>query len=305
MKSGDWVTSLERNPERAIPALEVPSLSELGLARGVHATARTRLIFALRPFLAVAALATIWMAGWWLLALALVPAVYGWSLTTIHHLIHGSLGFAPRTRSFLLSAVSLLLFESGHSLERTHLAHHGTDPEAEDPEGYIESLPWGRLLVEAPLFRYRLWAWARRQPTAAVPHLPVREHASIERRRLIEIGWHLAATALALWLGIGRLLGHDLNRAAALVVVYVAVQHVANAVFAVLAAKGPHTNWGRVTPTPLIAVRGRVLGVLLFGHIWHLEHHLYPEVPLSNLGVVAAEIEPLLTVNQALIVRTV
>ncbi len=305
MKSGDWVTSLERNPERAIPAVDVPSLSDLDLSRSVVATGRTRLIFALRPFLAVATLSIFWMMGWWLPALALLPAVYGWSLTTIHHLIHGSLGFGPRRRSFLLSAVSLLLFESGHSLERTHLAHHGTDPEAEDPEGYIESLPWGRLLIEAPLFRYRLWAWARRQPTPVLSHLPERRHASIERRRHVEIGWHLAATAVALGLGVAQLLGHELGRAATLVVVYVVLQHVANAAFAVLAAKGPHTNWGRATPTPLIAVRGRVLGLLLFGHIWHLEHHLYPQVPLFNLGVVAAEIEPLLAAKRALIVHTV
>ena len=305
MSIGGWEPSFERNRERAIPAVEAPSLTDLGLAGKVEATGRTRLVFAVRPFLGAAALLALWMVGWWPAALALVPAVYGWSLTAIHHLIHGSLGFGPRSRSWLLTGASLLLFESGHSLERTHLAHHDTDADADDPEGYIESLAWGRLLLEAPLFRYRLWSWARHRQTPSRPHLAARSDAAIERRRRLEIGWHLLATAVAVGLVVSWLAGGEPTRLTSLVVSYVLLQHLANAAFAVLAAKGPHTNWGRPTPTPLIAVRGRLVGALLFGHIWHLEHHLYPQVPLPNLGTVAAEIEPLLAANHALIVRTV
>lgn len=287
-----WGVDLGRNPERAIPAVEAPTLAELGLAAEVRPTNRTRLVFAARPFVAAGAVIGLGLAGWWLPALALFPALYGWSLTSIHHMIHGSLRYRARTRSILLTAISLILLESGHALERTHLQHHGTDPTSDDPEGYIESLGWWRLLAEAPLFRYRLWHWAIRNPGPE-------ENG---RRRAVEIGWHLAVTVTALGLVGAHVAGVDLGRLGWGVVAYVGTQHLANATFAVLAARGPHTNWGRPTPTPLIAVRGRLSRWLLFGHVWHLEHHLYPEVPLPLLASVADRIEPLLQEHEALVV---
>ncbi len=279
-----------RSAERAIPAVEAPSLAELGLGAEVRATTVTRTVHAARPFATAAVMAGSWALGWWPVTLLLVPLLYGWSLSAVHHLIHGSLGFGARTRQVLLSATSMLLLESGHALERTHLAHHGVDPDAEDPEGYIESLPLPALLLEAPMFRYRLWGWARRQPGSSA-------------RATVEQVWHAALTGAALLVAMSAVLVVEVGWWALFLVVHVGTQHLANAVFAVLAARGPHTNWGRPTPTPLIAVRGRIAGVLLFGHTWHLEHHLYPEVPLARLSIVAAELDDLLAANDALTVR--
>ena len=289
-----WAVDVGRSPERAIPAVDVPTLAELGLGDEVRPTSWIRLVVATRPFAAAGAVSGLWLAGWWLAALAVVPVLYGWSLTAIHHLIHGSLRYGARTRSRLLTAVSLVLLESGHALERTHLQHHQTDPTSDDPEGYIESLGWWRLLAEAPLFRYRLWLWAIRNPGSS----------ATGRRRGAEIAWHVAVTALAVSLAAAHLAGVEVGRVGWGIVAYVGTQHLANATFAVLAARGPHTNWGRAAPTPLIAVRGRLSRWLLFGHVWHLEHHFYPEVPLPLLAAVADRIEPVLRDRNALVVTT-
>lgn len=299
---------MARDPGRAIPSVAVPTLTELGLGHLQQVRAGTRRLFVVRPLLAAA---VVWWAatsGYQMLALAAVPLLYGWSLTLVHHMIHGSLGAARPLRQVALAVGGVLALHSGHALKATHRQHHRTELDAPDPEGEIELVPWHRMPIEAVMFRYRLWAWAwtaaartpRRQRgwrgrrAGGGPGRGWRRRGSPGRQRLwivAEVAVHAAAMVWALTHA-----GHKL----AWVVLAV---WFADVVFAVLAGKGPQTNWGRIAPTPLIAIRSRYLRWLLLAHNWHLEHHLYPHLPLPYLAEVEQALDGLLAERGALVKR--
>jgi fatty acid desaturase len=262
-----------RRPDRALPALPVPSLSDVGGTALLAGQRRIAAFFVARVVAALALFALCLARGWWLALAPVTWVLYGGSLTAVHHLIHGPLGLSLRTRRWLLSALALVVTESGHALEATHLAHHESEPAAADPEGYIEHVPWRRMPVEAVLFRYRLMGWGLR-------------HGRSDRRRRIraEVAGHVLvhAVALAVW---------PLTWWPAAFVACIAAASVS---FAVMAGKGPQTNWGRPVASPLVRVRARLCSPLLFSHDRHLEHHAYPEVPLSRLRRLDRAVGPVL-----------
>lgn len=269
---------MARDPRRSIPDVAVPTLAQLGLSHLQRVRAATRWLFVGRPVLV--AITAVWAAttGHLVVALALVPLCYGWSLTLVHHMIHGALGASGPLRHAALAVGGAIALNSGHALRATHLQHHRTELDAPDPEGEIELVAWSHIPLEATLFRYRLWAWAWREGR--------------------DRGW-IAAEAAAHMTAVGWALTH-LSHELALVVLAV---WFADVVFAVLAGKGPQTNWGRPAPTPLITIRTRWTRWLLLSHNWHLEHHLYPEVPLPRLAQVAPVVAPVLAERGALVKR--
>jgi beta-carotene hydroxylase len=269
---------MPRNPRRTIPALAVPPLADLGLAHLATVPRRTRFLFLVRPVVAAALALALAATGHLPIALALVPLWYGWSLTLVHHMVHGSLGASPAGRQVGLWLGGTLVLHSGHALVRTHLQHHRTDPDAADPEGEIESVPGRRLPLATVAFRYRLWAWAWRagRPRGWIA-AEAATHVGATGWAVTHAGAPVARLVLAVWL--------------------------ADVAFALLAARGPQTNWGRPVPTPLVAVRCRWTRWLLFAHNWHLEHHLYPQLPLPALVRVAPVIDDLLAERGVLVTR--
>jgi fatty acid desaturase len=260
-----------RRDDRAIPRLGVPALADLG---GDHLLAGQRRIaagFAARVALGLALFTGSLARGWWP---GLAPAMwltYGGALTAVHHLIHGSLGLPARWRRPLRSAFALVVAESGTALAATHRAHHGTGPQ--DPEGYIEHVPWARMPIEALRFRFRLLAWALR-------HAPAADRRRIRAEAAGGAALHLTALALlpVTWWPAA----------------YLVAVTIASAAFAVMAGKGPQTNWGRPVASPLVRVRARWASPVLFAHDRHLEHHAYPEVPLPRLHRLDAGLGPVL-----------
>jgi beta-carotene hydroxylase len=264
--------------QRTIPAGAVPTLAELGLAHLARTRRRTLVLFLARPVVAAGTALGLAASGRWLPALALVPLWYGWSLTLVHHMIHGSLGAPPAVRNAALAVGGALALHAGHALALTHLQHHRAGAAGPDPEGEIERVPGWRLPAEAVLFRYRLWAWGwgRAHSRGAIA-AEVAVHAAALAYALTHLPQPLALVVIALW-------GADVA-------------------FAVLTGRGPQTNWGRPVPTPLVAVRCRLSRWLLLAHNWHLEHHLYPEVPLPALARVAPAVDARLAELGATVVR--
>jgi len=255
--------SWARRSERALGKIDVPRLSELpadvvGAVMGNRRTLAVGLIA--RPVIA----ALVWFIaafqGWWIIALPLTALVYGGSLTAVHHLIHSSLGLSSRARRFWLRWIGCIVAESGHALQVTHLAHHRTGHDGPDPEGYIENVTWSQMPLASLLFRYRLAFWGLR-------HSPRPDRIRIELA--VHAILHLGSLALlpvtpVLW-------------------IYLTGIHVASFIFAVLAGKGPQTNYGRSITSPFVRVHTRLGRILFFSHDQHLEHHAYPKVPLPRL----------------------
>jgi beta-carotene hydroxylase len=260
----------QRDPERALPRLDAPALAELGLAQLASTRRRTQVLFLVRPLVAAGTVTVATTAGMVPLALIATAVLYASTLTLVHHTIHSSLDLPRTWRNSILALAGALALNSGRALEATHLQHHRTDPQCDDPEGRIESVPWRRLPLEAFLFRYRLWWWAWHHG---------RRRRWIEAEAILHVATLTAGLAIAAGTGSGPWL------------VTIGALWAADVAFAVLAGKGPQTNWGRPLPTPLVAVRCRLSRVLLVSHNYHLEHHLYPNLPLPYLGPVAAELD--------------
>lgn len=246
--------------DRAVPHIPVPRLSTADVA---DVLGRQRVLVCLlvgRPWLAFAAFGLCAHNRWWAGLLLATWFAYGGSIAAVHQLIHSSLGLPPSLRRVILVATAAMVLESGHSLQATHLLHHRTDLTTPDPEGYIEYVSWKRMPVEALRFRYRLMWWGL--------------HFGPRRTRIrTEVGFHVVAhvTALAMipWTVVPAL--------------YLVAMLCASSIFAVLAGKGPQTNFGRPVSTPFVKVSARLFGAVLFSHDRHLEHHAYPKVPLSRL----------------------
>lgn len=283
MQRHDFPTWARRS-DRALPKIDAPSLRSGSRPTTDHPVFRhqRRLIATLiaRPIVAVVAFTLAAIEGWWFVAVPMSALIYGGTLTAVHHLIHGSLGLSPRARRFWLSALGMLVAESGHALQVTHLAHHRSDSDVPDPEGYIENVTWRQLPLAALQFRYRLmwWGW-RYGPRRSRINVEIAVHAIA----------HLASLAL---LGVTPLLW-----------IYLSLIHLASFTFAVLAGKGPQTNWGRAITTPFVRVHTALGKIAFFSHDQHLEHHAYPKVPLPRLRELHADLEPTLAELDVLDVR--
>jgi beta-carotene hydroxylase len=170
------------------------------------------------------------------------------------------------------------VLENGPALRRTHLQHHYATRDESDPEGYIESMSWPRLLREAPRYRWHLWAWAWR-------HYP-QDRRAIARAALLVAALVAAAIAIP---------SPELR-------VFVLVMQGGGLMFPILTAKGPQNGFGLTDPARTI-VRGRVTPRLMMGLWYHLEHHLYPEVPVYRLAALAQALDPWLRQQGAQLIR--
>ena len=267
----DWA----KRSERTLPKIPMPRLSTLNTT-ALDDQRYLRTILIARPVLAVLGFVVAAAAGWWPVAIVLTWLIYGSSLSAVHHLIHASMGFSTTTRHFLLSVLGCFVSESGHALQATHLTHHRDGDELPDPEGYIENLTWAQIPLGALKFRYRLMAWGwNHSPRRKIIGLEIAVHAAL----------HLASLAL-------------LASGSPTLWIYLSLIHFASFAFAVLAGKGPQTNYGRAIDTPFVRVSTRLGRVLFFSHDKHLEHHAYPKVPLPRLHLLQDEIDAALAAAQ-------
>lgn len=256
-------------PSEPVP----PALGSLG-ADLLATTAAQRRAALARPFLGVAAYALAAYAGLWWLTPWLVFLTFVAVVTVTHDVVHGTLGLSRRQTDWVLFTAGAVLLESGHAYQSTHLRHHRAFPGPDDPEGDPARQTLLGAVVGGPLFLPRLWCWAyaRSRPGSA-------------RRRWLaaEAAWALAVPAA----------GVALLPITPAVIVYAALVVVGSWVYPLLTVHLPHRHYG---PTPLTqthTLRGRVIPALFLELTYHLEHHLYPDVPSHNLPELSRRLEPL------------
>lgn len=254
--------------DKAVPKISVPRPRTPLDSRDLR---RLRMMLLARPFVGLGVFAAMAGLEWWFAAPVVLWFHYGSVATAVHHLIHSGLGLDPKARARWLTALGLLIGETGHGWQTTHLLHHRDGSDLPDPEGYIEYLSWAQLPVGALKWRFRMARWGLKH--------------SVRRSRVrAEVGAVVVLTVL----------GVVLAPVSPVLFIYMAMMQVGTFLFAVLLAKGPHANFGRPSSTPLMFVHTRLLGLVLFNHHLHLEHHAYPKVPMARLR----ELRPI--VEQAL-----
>ncbi|MCB1006900.1 MAG: fatty acid desaturase [Acidimicrobiales bacterium] len=261
----------ERQDAGRMVALQTPPTAELG-GDLLLTSARRRAWTLGRPLLLTVAFFWLATQGWWVLALATFPFLFLSQVVALNDVIHRSIGLGPAATETALTLLGLLVVESGHLLQVTHLAHHRQGGGSDDPESYVDLLPMRRLLPELPLYRFRIWTYGWRHGRRCD-----RTWAAFE----------IAGTAAIAAVAVGGWTPSALR-------VFVVLSIVGGWAFPFVSAMGPHADWGRDHTAHCHRVKGRLLPMLMLDVPFHLEHHLYPDVPSHRLAELSRMLAPLL-----------
>ena len=247
------------HPGAARGGLTVPSLDHLGRDLLVVPAWRRTLSLA-TPFLLAIAFFVCAGNGLWTVAIGctmlLTFVTYG---SISHDLVHRTLRLPAVLNEGLLCAIELIAFRSGHAYRITHLYHHKRFPAADDLEGAAARMTWRRALVDGITLQPRLWMFAFRCG---------RERA-----------WIVSEAIAVLLLVVGAIAAIHWTIAP---VIYAALMILGSWLFPFITAFIPHDPEGETELTGRRLVRGPVLSIIALEHLYHLEHHLYPQVPHHN-----------------------
>ncbi len=249
---------------------ELPSLDFLG--RDLLDVARWRRVCSLvLPFGLTAAFFALTARGWWLPALA-CPVLLSFLTyaSTSHDLVHRNLRLPPWLNETLLGGMELLAFRSGHAYRAVHLNHHAHFPDEDDLEGAAAGMSWPRALLDGVTLQYRLWLFALRRPG---PHR----------------GWVAVEGTMALGLMVGCAARWPVTPWP---LVYAVLMVAGSWVYPFATAYVVHDASGQGALHQTRLFRGRVLSLLAIEHLYHLEHHLYPQVPHHNWPTLARRLDP-------------
>ena len=253
------------------PLPSLPTVAELGHDL-LQTTPWQRFITLMRPFTCVGFYIVFASLGWWPLAVLAVIFLFITIVQSAHDLAHQVLGLPRWLNDWLLCLIGLLVLESGHAYQITHLQHHRRFPNEDDPEGDPAHMSFWRSLLEGPIFLYRLWWWAWHNAP------------SLRGWLFGEAAWFFIIVGLSLifWQHIPALL------------VYTALVIVGSWVYPILTVHLPHNVNGQNELFQTYTLRGKVVPNLFLELTYHLEHHLYPAVPSHHYHDLAQRLEPYL-----------
>jgi beta-carotene hydroxylase len=251
---------------------EPPSLETLGEDLLIT-TARQRWLSLARPFGWIGIYAAAAAAGWWWLTPLSVFMVFVAVVTVTHDVVHNTLGLSRKGTEWALFLLGALLLESGHSYRASHHQHHRVFPGPDDPEGDPARLTLRGAILTGPLFLPRLGLWAFRRSRGQAGH----------RRWLI-----VEAAVPFLVLTCGLLSW----RTSPGILCYAVMVITGSWVYPLLTVHLPHKDYGATPLTQTRTLRGRIIPTLFLELTYHLEHHLYPQVPSHNLARLAQGLDP-------------
>lgn len=250
-----------------------PTLDDLGVDLLTTTQWQRRRTLA-RPYLGIIVFVVVAWLGWWWLTPFVVFGTFVAVVTATHDVVHRTIGLTQRQTDIWLLLLGLVLLESGHAYQMTHRQHHRLFPSPEDPEGYPANLSFLGAVLYGPVFLVRLWFWSMRRADRRTRCWLVVE-ASVPV---------LAVTGgLVLWSTTPYLLA------------YAAMAIVGSWVYPLLTVYLPHHDYGDDPLTQTRTLRGRVIPAIFLELTYHLEHHLYPQVPSHNLPELARRLEPYFT----------
>jgi beta-carotene hydroxylase len=186
-----------------------------------------------------------------------------------HDLVHRTLPLPRTVNEVLLCLIELITLRSGHAYRVSHLYHHARFPAADDLEGAAAGMTWWGALLDGMTLQPRLWAFAFR----------------LGRDR----SWILAeGIAVGLMVTASVAVFHSTFAP----IVYVTLMILGSWLFPFVTSFIPHDAHAATALTQTRLFRGRVLSVVALEHLYHLEHHLYPQVPHHNWPELARRLDP-------------
>ena len=251
----------------------LPTLAELGDDLLVTSP-RQRVLALARPYAGVAVFVAVAALRWWWITPLVVFGIFVAVVTATHDVVHRTLGLGPRATDVWLFLLGLVLLESGHAYRMTHRQHHRLFPSPDDPEGYPANLSLAGAVLYGPVFLVRLWCW------------------SFARGRRTERAWLLAEAAAPVGAVTGGILLWPVTPA---LLFYATMAIVGSWVYPLLTVYLPHHDYGDEPLTQTRTLRGRIIPAVFLELTYHLEHHLYPQVPSHNLPELARRLDPYLS----------
>ncbi|OHV29608.1 hypothetical protein CC117_29005 [Parafrankia colletiae] len=115
-------------------------------------------------------------------------------------------------------------------------------------------------------------------------------------------GWLLAEAAAPVVVLAGGALLWPYTPA---VLVYAVMAIVGSWVYPLLTVYLPHHDYGGTPLTQTRTLRGRIIPAVFLELTYHLEHHLYPQVPSHHLAALARRLEGYLAANGVRPIRVV
>jgi beta-carotene hydroxylase len=247
-----------------------PTLAELGQDLLV-VTPVQRLITLSLPFAAMGGYALAAWLGWWPLAVGCVMALslvtYG---STCHDLVHRNLGLPRRLNDIMLSLIEMLSLRSGTAYRLAHLHHHRSPLAVDDLEGSAAHGSLLGALLNGMTIQLRLWRWAWAN------HRAMRTRLWVEAAGVLAI---IAAAAL-------------LSRWTLAPLLYVTLVIGGSWLFPLITVYIPHDAGGETPLTQTRLFRGWFVRLIALDHLYHLEHHLYPQVPHHHWKRLADRLDP-------------
>lgn len=183
-----------------------------------------------------------------------------------HEAIHNNLGLGRAGDAVVMHVLSALMAGANHAVAFCHLEHHRLAMGPGDHEGKCGRMRFWQVLAYGPRFPVdlNLAAWRGGSPR-------------VRRRIMLD------------WLGIGVFAGAIVWLAVDFLMLHLAAMIVAQCLTALFAVWITHQG----TESSGIAGRSQrgFLARLAYLMFYHREHHLFPNVPVARLPVLAARLD--------------
>lgn len=248
----------------------LPTLDELGRDL-LHVSRLAIFISLVFPFILTLGFFIFSLLGWWLMALLCPVLISFFTYASVSHdLVHRTLGLPKALNEMLLCAIELLVLRSGHAYRASHFHHHAKFPADDDLEGAASRMPFFRALLDGFTLQFRIWRHAMRLGKADRLWI-CREGIAI----LVLLSLSLVAIPWTM-----------------LPAIYCGLVIAGSWVYPIMTSWIPHDASGTSELTQTRLFRGQVIRYLAIEHLYHLEHHLYPQVPHHRWPDLAKRLDP-------------
>ncbi len=248
----------------------LPTLNELG--NDLLKVSRLQVFLSLAfPFMLTAGFFIFCGSKWWLMAFLCPVLISFFTYGSVSHdLVHRTLGLPRLLNETLLCAIEMLTLRSGHAYRSSHLNHHAKFPAEDDLEGAAASMSIPRSLLDGITLQYRIWYHAAKSS------------------KVDKIWIYGEAIAIVLlFIASVAVIPYTM-----LPFIYVALVIGGSWIFPMVTSYIPHNSSGTTELTKTRLYRGMFIRLVSMDHLYHLEHHLYPQVPHHSWPKLARRLDP-------------